>query len=784
MRYRTLVFPDLDRAISRRTSWPCAAMRGSSQKDLAVFDFSEEEAAVEAAAGMFTAKFQSRLRPKMDDAVYKYHLLESYTSGWTLKGDITSGLRIDMHNRDNGRDPCAVDVPEQGLALNNEKAELDEIMASSTSYDEHDQMHPDEFEDFSNQMGIKIFADYVIHGGISYGESQVVFSADCIKIKCSDAIGSDEKFSSEWAVADIVHIVCRWSGSVTTASVKLCLGENDVTKNEKHHNDSGFPEVRFSVNDMCWMEREQRIRNLAARYEHIWNASFGDMVCKNDLMDSNASRDFFAIIAGSLEDVIYPKGDPDAVSISKRDIEFLQPETFINDTIIDFYIKYLENKIQPDQKHRFHFFNSFFYRKLVGKDHGGVSEGREAFLRVRRWTQKVNIFDKEYIFIPVNFSLHWSLLVICHPGEVANLEDNEIESDKVPCILHMDSIKGCHNGLKNIIQSYIWEEWKERNPETTEDDSWKFLKLRFVSPEPPQQENSFDCGLFLLHYVELFLKEVPVNFDPFKITRFSSFLGAKWFPPVEASLKRSVIRKLIYEILNDHSEKIDPSTCSIGCPSTSGHPEDNTERDQHVELLSAHCSPAMGVMGGAICQDTEDGEKLDAVEDSQEADTTKAEHRVCEGSQKICASKADCQIVDGREINTNANEVDATDCQVLSATGAADREDGGRELDTNEAGEDGEDCGETTSNAVRQDNKSSVIHITEVESCDGSCQVNQPSLEATIITVDETPSDDNDDVRVRCKKPVQKPRKRGKVMIPEGRRVRTRSMTKEQHNDT
>ena len=41
----------------------------------------------------------------------------------------------------------------------------------------------------------------------------------------------------------------------------------------------------------------------------------------------------------SFEEVIYPKGDPDAVSISKRDIELLQPETFINDTIIDFYIK-------------------------------------------------------------------------------------------------------------------------------------------------------------------------------------------------------------------------------------------------------------------------------------------------------------------------------------------------------------------------------------------------------------------------------------------------------------
>lgn len=39
------------------------------------------------------------------------------------------------------------------------------------------------------------------------------------------------------------------------------------------------------------------------------------------------------------EDVIYPKGDPDAVSISKRDVDLLEPETFINDTLIDFYIK-------------------------------------------------------------------------------------------------------------------------------------------------------------------------------------------------------------------------------------------------------------------------------------------------------------------------------------------------------------------------------------------------------------------------------------------------------------
>ena len=41
----------------------------------------------------------------------------------------------------------------------------------------------------------------------------------------------------------------------------------------------------------------------------------------------------------------------------------------------------------------------------------------------------------------------------------------------------------------------------------------------------PQQENSFDCGLFLLHYVECFLNEAPSSFSPFKIMEFSNFVS-------------------------------------------------------------------------------------------------------------------------------------------------------------------------------------------------------------------------------------------------------------------
>lgn len=47
----------------------------------------------------------------------------------------------------------------------------------------------------------------------------------------------------------------------------------------------------------------------------------------------------FCSFDAPFEDVVYPEGDSDAVSISKRDVDLLQPDTFINDTIIDFYIK-------------------------------------------------------------------------------------------------------------------------------------------------------------------------------------------------------------------------------------------------------------------------------------------------------------------------------------------------------------------------------------------------------------------------------------------------------------
>ncbi|KAG2692516.1 hypothetical protein I3760_08G056800 [Carya illinoinensis] len=447
-------------------------------------------------------------------------------------------------------------------------------------------------------MEVVLCPDYVIYRDIYCTTARLTFSCNCIKISCSNPHGSEDIFDFEWGIDDLIDIQCQWMQRVETVFIEIHRIVEDADQRI-----SGIEELKIAVVDPNWSHKQQVITSLNMKYSAVWAVMVDtDLGTAGD--DLCGQSHYFPNFDESFEEVIYPKGDSDAVSISKRDVDLLQPETFINDTIIDFYIKYLKNQIQPEDKHRFHFFNSFFFRKLadMDKDPTSASDGRAAFLRVRKWTRKVNIFEKDYIFIPINFNLHWSLIVICHPGEVARLKvDNLEKSPKVPCILHMDSIKGSHTGIKNLVQSYLWEEWNERQKETQEDISSKFLNLRFVSLELPQQENSFDCGLFLLHYLELFLTEVPVNFSPFKIIKSSKFLNANWFSPAEASLKRTLIQRLIYDILKSRSPEVSSAACSDE-DEPSEFPVKN-KNEICVEFLSKRCNPSIVYDGNkSSCQ--------------------------------------------------------------------------------------------------------------------------------------------------------------------------------------
>lgn len=54
-----------------------------------------------------------------------------------------------------------------------------------------------------------------------------------------------------------------------------------------------------------------------------------------------------------------------AVTIVPQDIDTLESEHFVNDSIMDFFIKLVHARLEPESAKRMLFFNTFFYKKLT-----------------------------------------------------------------------------------------------------------------------------------------------------------------------------------------------------------------------------------------------------------------------------------------------------------------------------------------------------------------------------------------------------------------------------------
>ncbi|XP_028245600.1 ubiquitin-like-specific protease 1D isoform X2 [Glycine soja] len=235
------------------------------------------------------------------------------------------------------------------------------------------------------------------------------------------------------------------------------------------------------------------------------------------------------------------RDDPECVEICFTDTNCLAPEGYLTSTIMNFYIQYLQQQALLTNRSlsAYHFFNTYFYKKLKEAVSYKQSD-REIFAKFRRWWKGVNIFQKAYVLIPIHEDLHWSLIIICIP-------DKEDESG--PIILHLDSL-GLHSSKSvfDNIKSYLIEEKNYMDREDMASDVsiadriWKCLPRRIESQiiQVPQQKNDYDCGLFVLYFIERFMEEAP---ERLKMKDLDMF-GRRWFKPQEASNLRVKIRIL------------------------------------------------------------------------------------------------------------------------------------------------------------------------------------------------------------------------------------------------
>ncbi|CAN6913161.1 unnamed protein product [Brassica oleracea] len=181
------------------------------------------------------------------------------------------------------------------------------------------------------------------------------------------------------------------------------------------------------------------------------------------------------------------------IDITGEVLQCLTPSAWLNDEVINVYLELLKERETREPKKYFkcHFFNTFFYKKLV-------SDSGYNYKAVRRWTTQRKLgyalIDCDMIFVPIHRSVHWTLAVI-------NNRDRKF--------LYLDSLNGVDSKILNALAKYLGDEAKEKSGKDIDVSSWD---MEFVE-DLPQQQNGYDCGMFMLKYIDFFSRGLGICFS-------------------------------------------------------------------------------------------------------------------------------------------------------------------------------------------------------------------------------------------------------------------------------
>jgi hypothetical protein len=232
--------------------------------------------------------------------------------------------------------------------------------------------------------------------------------------------------------------------------------------------------------------------------------------------DFNADITRWIAEVSSLDNVLtYRLPNNKAITIHGDDLQRLKSGIFLNDTLIEFYSQWLlANYGESDEElnDETYIVNPFFYAFIQN----------DQFERVRKWTSKVDLFKKEYVFIPINENLHWYLALILNLPNYDPLKGQPNPKDpkkEDPVIVIFDSLFLKHRKTFEQLEQFLLEEYKYRNPEKFEktkaketeeegdnDDVFYLPKLTIHTyAKVPGQDNFSDCGVYLLYYLKTIL---------------------------------------------------------------------------------------------------------------------------------------------------------------------------------------------------------------------------------------------------------------------------------------
>ncbi|MES1902516.1 MAG: hypothetical protein MHPSP_001371 [Paramarteilia canceri] len=205
-------------------------------------------------------------------------------------------------------------------------------------------------------------------------------------------------------------------------------------------------------------------------------------------IDSNES---YSVVSAKNNIILYypSRNDPKRIKITSRDLKTLEPNYWLNDTIIDFYIKYLCTVYNEKfEKPKVFAFSSFFYNKLT------ITEQNELdYIMLLKSLKDLNVFSHDLLIIPIN-------------------------------------------------EEWLKQLWCQDFPDIRR--SFEAPHFITLNKSIPKQQNYSDCGIHVLHLLEKFLEK----FDKVQVNKITF---NKIYENYEIEIKRMEITELVMNIAEE-----------------------------------------------------------------------------------------------------------------------------------------------------------------------------------------------------------------------------------------
>lgn len=234
--------------------------------------------------------------------------------------------------------------------------------------------------------------------------------------------------------------------------------------------------------------------------------------------------------------------DGKSTDISLADFKRLDDGEYLNDTLINFFLKLMMEKWATQEfASETYIFNTFFFERLMQRDEKGVG----GYNNVKKWTSKVDLLKMKNIIIPIHSKMHWFVAVIYNlpallkPKVQSDSQERDEEKESMPSIMDSPEVRVLRHGafpvnstptrntrskltinveeeplivifdsLKTNRHTFVYRALKDYIVALAKDKlDLKVDKecIRAKVANVPQQTNHCDCGVYLIHYMERFM---------------------------------------------------------------------------------------------------------------------------------------------------------------------------------------------------------------------------------------------------------------------------------------